>query len=308
MQLSELGNIGMDYEDEDLNNSSGLEIAEPQPSTLTNSIINPTTLVSNSDRTGKQHAVVCGSDVTDDVNKCDVINHQRHEVVAGMRDDVIDDASSPSKETGTNSHVSNLSGLREKSETDSMGSDGRLGRRGVMEDNWGSKKENIDLNHDPGYRAEEALLKRATAAIRRADKLVLETSMEQGRIPRKTGASTGFLNWSRVAGSSQWHPIDMSTPLVSGEFTKAPLVLKTADSFVPGRHFSEQDSYNNLLSSFANSRLDQVPRSFGPAVSQDSGLGTIFSSETCSRNQARTMGLEARTRRCLGNLSMIIHC
>ena len=307
MKISELSNVEMDYEDEDPNNNGTLEIAELQPSTLTNPRINPTILASSSERTGKQH-------VSDDVNKGDVVNHQHRDVIAGMRDDVIDRASLSLKAT-SDSHGSNLGGLCEESEMECMGSDGRSRRRGVMEDSWGSKKENIErcfhgdyIDVDGlGFQTEEALLKRATAAINRADKLVLETSMEQGRIPRKTGTSTRFLNWSRVDGTSQWHPIDMSTPLVSGGFTKLPFMSKTAESSVHRRHLSERDSYNNLLSSFANSRLDQGPRSFGPAASQDSGLGTIFSSESGSRNQARTMGLEARARRSLGNLSTIIH-
>ena len=342
MKLSELSNVKMDYQNEDENNnemdiaelqllrttnkeinhdlqtsaSHGTRKHDPGDHVTCNvsdDITDDVATEKNGDVTGKKSDQVAG-DADDDVN--DVICCASSEVLEGRHQQF----SSQSKEIGKDNLTWNIGGVYEEmmslqpAERDDVDSDGRLRRRRVQEDTWEPNKENIGETFYENYanqvsrsrtmddKADSALLKRASAAMRRAEKLVRETCMEQEWFPKKTGTTTRFLKWSSVDGAPLWHPIDMSTPVVNEKFMKNPLVLKT--EYASGqrrRHLSDLDSYNNLLSSFANSKLDQGPRSYCP-VNHDSGVETI-ESDYYSRTRGRTTGLELRRRRSLTDIS-----
>lgn len=180
---------------------------------------------------------------------------------------------------------------------------------------WEHRKENMDVCQGVprGNDGDEVLVQRACAAMKRADRLVRESCMEQGvPVSKKIGISRGYLNvnhvdknwnhvdkfsshldrplnhvdsnWNHVDNSwnhvdtqrdhvgkglfhvdKAWHPIHMSTPLVSEKPQNKPQHVNTHV-----RRSLDTDSYDNLLNSFANSKLES--RAFLPDE-ESVGLG-----------------------------------
>ena len=200
-------------------------------------------------------------------------------------------------------------------------------------DSWEYKKENMNVCQGvPGdNNGDEALVQRACAAIERADRLVRESCMEKGgSVNKRIGTSLGYLNgshvdknWNHVDKYSihldrplnhvdsswnhvdkqrdhlgkglfhvdkSWHPIDMSTPLVSEKPQNKPQDINTHV-----RRSLDTDSYDNLLNSFANSKLES--RSLLPH-GESARLWHGKTAESTSREQCR----ESRVTRSLSDI------
>ena len=196
----------------------------------------------------------------------------------------------------------------------------------TKQDSWEYKKENMDVCQGVlrDNNGDEALVQRACAAMERADRLVRESCMEKGgSVNKRIGTSLEYLHGNHVDKYSShldrplnhvdsswnhvdkrrdhvgkglfhvdksWHPIDMSTPLVSEKPQNKPQDVNTHV-----RRSLDTDSYDNLLNSFANSKLES--RSLLPH-GESVRLGRGKTAEFTNREQCR----ESRITRSLSDI------
>ncbi|CAB3978747.1 Hypothetical predicted protein, partial [Paramuricea clavata] len=305
MKMSELSHVSMDFDEGNLSLVE-MDIAEPLTSTHHYTrdndrlAINELKESTNSSR-DKIHDVI-GDDVIagDDDIRDDVMTYD-------VRNDV-------SRDSTTNDFLGNYGNLISRNSNDLM-SKNTNGCSTV--DSWEYTNGDMDVNQGTtrDNHGDEALVQRACAAMKRADRLVRESCMEQGvAVNKKVGTNTGYLNISHVDKSlshvdnyfnhvgkdsnhvdtlhnhvdkawhhvnKAWHPIDMSTPLVNEKPKNRPENAETRAR----RSLLDTDSYNNLLSSFANSKLDR--RSY---LADEENL--VLSQEGTSDGRARSQGIE----------------
>ena len=306
MKISEISHVSMEYENDEANTSSvEMDVVEPLTST---------------------HYTEDNSKLAaDDLKEPNSSHDKLHDVIAGdVKHDVIDSRVNGDVRYGDDRNIASRTGNDQMPENAD-------GYSGVNLDNWEYKKENVDVQQGisrDNY-ADEALVQRACAAMKRADRLVRESCLDQSAsASKRSGTSMGYLDMSHVDKplnhvnnylshvdknfnhvdiphdhvakswyhvNKAWHPIDMSTPLVSD---KAKIKQQNVDAN-SRRPLLDTDSYNNLLSSFANSKLDQ--RSSSPDeesvfLSRDVTLGSR------SRNRIRCQGTGTRTSRSLSSI------
>ena len=283
MRISELSHMTMEFEEEN-QSSIAMDITDHQPLTSTQH----KKPISSSPKT---HDVIGDDVMTDDVIHDDgVIVADEIDAMHENNDDITDGefrgVAARNRGTYWVRDVSNTSEVFERLMD-------TKGYPTVEVDSWESKKENLDVNQ-MGQRGvsrdnngDEVLVQRACAAMKRADRLVRESNLEQGMANnRRTCTNMGLSNfshmdkhWKHVSKSQYhvdktwnhvnklWHPIDMSTPLVNDNPKNKLLDTQNVDSRVR-RPLLDPDSYCNLLSSFANSNLEQCPRTYTPAANE----------------------------------------
>ena len=320
MKISEISHVSMELENDEANVSLvEMDIAEPLTSTRytrDNDRLAVSDIKDSNSILDEVHDVIGDDVITGDIKAGDasddvVTSDVRHGVI---RDAVGDDVDLKIMPKNTKVHYA------------------------VKMDSWEHKKENMDIKQGAtrDNHGDEALVQRACAAMERADRLVRESCMEQDvAVSKKIGTSMSYVNishvdkplnhsnsyfnyvdknsnhmdknwnhvdsninhmdkaWYHVNKPSSWHPIDMSTPLVS-EKNKA----QNVNSHIH-RPLLDSDSYNNLLSSFANSKLDQ--RSCSP-LEENIVLSEEASSGSRCINRVRRQGNATRMN---GSLSAI---
>ena len=296
MKISELSHVSMELENEVGNVSSvDMDIAEIQPlksdqhRATDNERLETNEIgesCSSRDNVNDVSVRGTGADViTDNVMNCDLLPKNRDDIMAKNNDD------------GRRLDAFIAEGVHRVK--DSGGSLDMKGYSTTRLDSWENIKD-VEQGVTEDSHGDEALVQRACAAIKRADRVVRESCLEQDTThDKKTGTSIGYVNvshvgsswrsqdksfthlrgpfkhvdndwnyvdhnwnhvndnwshvdnnWNHVNGS--WHPIDMSTPLVNEKPKNKPQKVETHVR----RSLLETDSYNNLLSSFANSKLD----------------------------------------------------
>ena len=319
MKVSELSHGSMEYENDEVNVSSvEMEAVEPLTSThYTKDNDRPelSDLKEPNSSRAKFNDVIRDGVSTGDVKGDDVMDDH-----VDSKNHVCDDVMACGLRCGDDCN------LMSKNSNDLMPE----GCSRVQVDSWEYKKENMDLNQGTTMdgHGDEALVQRACAAMKRADRLVRETCMDESlTVSKRTGTSVAYLNvdkplnhlnnyfnhvdknsnhvdipqnhaaraWYHVNKASSWHPIDMSTPLVSD---KAKNKLQNVDTD-SRRALLDTDSYNNLLSSFANSKLDQrssLPDEENVFLSRDVTL------DSRSMNRVPSQRHGARTNRSLSSI------
>jgi ElaB/YqjD/DUF883 family membrane-anchored ribosome-binding protein len=320
MKMSELSQVSMDFDEGNVSLVE-MDIAEPLTSTHR--------YTRDNDRLAINELKESTSSSRDKIH--DVIGD---DVIAGdddIRDDVMtyDVRSDVSRDSRTKDFFGNDGNLISRNSNDFMAKNTK-GCSTV--DSWEYMNGDMDIHQGTtrDNHGDEALVQRACAAMKRADRLVRESCMEQGvAVNKKVGTNTGYLNISHVdkslshvdnyfnhAGKDSnhvdtlhnhvdtlhnhvdkawyhvdkaWHPIDMSTPLVS---EKPKNKTENAETRAR-RSLLDTDPYNNLLSSFANSKLDK--RSY---LADEENL--VLSQEGTSDGRARSRGIESLSH--IGNL------
>ena len=330
MKLSDLSHVSMELESKEGNLSSiEMEIAESQP---------PISTQRHTSDGGDEHSrneSPRSSSSPDEIR--DVINHDMmaHDVRNGdvrnadAMNDVVVQGHGAFRGKLSNDVFGSYDHEMNENSDDSIHRGIDDGRAGKL--HWGHMKENMEMNkglprnnHD-----DEALVQRACAALKRADRLVRESCLERGLdVKERISASMENMNisrldspWSRmdkepnhvnkiqnhvgrhynlvdktryhVDKASLWHhPIDMSTPLVNDKLKNKP---HQADAHVR-RPLLDTDSYNNMLSSFANSKLG--PRRYSPA---DEDLSRVEAPAGHSTDRVRHV---SRTNGSLSHIGM----
>ena len=319
MKMSELSHVSMECESDEANvNSVEMDAVEPLTSThytKDNDRLELSDLKEPNSSHDKVNDVICDDVSAADIKDDDVIYDH-----VDTQNLVCDDVMASDVRYGDDHNIIS------KNSNDLMPE----GYSRVQVDSWEYKKENMDLNQGTtrDNHCDEALVQRACAAMKRADRLVRETCMDQSlTVSKRTGTSMTYLDmdkplnhltnyfnhvdknsnhvgipqnhagraWYHVNKASSWHPIDMSTPLVNDK-PKNKLQNVDRDS---RRALLDKDSYNNLLSSFANSKLDQ--RSSSPD-DENVFLSRDVTLDSRSTNRARSQGPRTRTNPSLSSI------
>ena len=296
MKMSELSQVSMDFDEGNVSLVE-MDIAEPLTSTHR--------YTRDNDRLAINELKESTSSSRDKIH--DVIGD---DVIAGD-DDILDDVmtydvrNDVSRDSTTNDFFGNDGNLISRNSNDFMAKNTK-GCSTV--DSWEYMNGDMDIHQGTtrDNHGDEALVQRACAAMNRADRLVRESCMEDKSLSHvdnyfnHAGKDSNHVDtlhnhvdkaWYHV--NKAWHPIDMSTPLVS---EKPKNKAENAETRAR-RSLLDTDPYNNLLSSFANSKLDK--RSY---LADEENL--VLSQEGTSDGRARSRGIESLSH--IGNLLSLL--